>query len=239
MTLGPASRVALYWTPDRADPLAVAGNAWLGRDPELGVPVGQPELPGIEEFTADARLYGFHATLRPPMRLATGWDEFITAADGVASRTAEFDLPPLRVSVLDGFLALCLSAPSRKLHDLADACVRATDAHRLRPDAAELAKRRKGGLSVDQERLLLEWGYPHVMEHWRFHMTLSRRLTEGEVAVVLPAARRHFAPALSVQRRVCEVAVFTQAAACDAAQPFLIGNRLALSGGPSPTSCPV
>ena len=29
--------MALYWAPDPDDPLAAAGNAWLGRDAELRI----------------------------------------------------------------------------------------------------------------------------------------------------------------------------------------------------------
>ena len=57
------ARVGLYYAPLPDDPLFAASCAWLGRDPFLGCPVAQPALPGIEEVTADARGYGFHATL--------------------------------------------------------------------------------------------------------------------------------------------------------------------------------
>ncbi len=224
----PASRVALYWSPERHDPLWDAGNAWLGRDPELGVCVPQPELPGMAEITSAPRLYGFHATLRPPMRLATGWEDFISAAEGIAAHTADFAMPRLEVTVLDGFLALCMAAACPELHDLADRCVLASDPHRMRPDAAEIARRRATGLPPHEDALLLRWGYPYVMERWRFHMTLSRRLSNAELAIVRPAADAHFAPALSCSRRAGQIAVFTQAASGGAPSPFLIGERLPL-----------
>ena len=100
---GPASRVALYWTPVRGDPLWTAGNVWLGATRSWGVPVPQPELPGIAEITSAPRLYGFHATLRPPMRLATGWEGFIGAAEGVAADQDDFELPRLELTVLGRF----------------------------------------------------------------------------------------------------------------------------------------
>ncbi len=45
--------------------------------------------------------------------------------------------------------------------------------------------------------MLLDWGYPHVLGTWRFHMTLTRRLSPAERAVVQPAATAHFAAALA------------------------------------------
>ena len=105
-------RVALYWTPELSDPLTQAGNAWLGRDAELATEVPQPPIAGLPEVTAAPRLYGFHATLRPPMRLATGWEEFIQAAYAVAEAIPPFDLPRLQVAGVDGYLALQEAARS-------------------------------------------------------------------------------------------------------------------------------
>ena len=217
-------RAALYWAPEPADPLTQAGNLWLGRDPERGTPMSQPPLAGLPEATAAPRLYGFHATLRPPMRLSTGWPEFIQAAHRIAESVPSFDLPTLQVADMDGFLALREMAHSPLLQNLADACVRGTDRHRLRPDPAELARRRASGLSPRQDEMLLQWGYPYVFSEWRFHMTLTRRLDSAEMARLLPAAQAHFAEALALPRRVESLTVFTQRAG----QAFLIAERIAL-----------
>ncbi len=230
MTL--ALRAALYWAPSIDDPLARAGNEWLGRDPETGAMLRQPAIDGIVSVTEAPRIYGFHATLRPPMRLATGWEEFCAAAASVAAGCAPFDLPPLEVVNASGFLALCPKIPCPALHALADACVTHTDRHRLRPDAAELLQRRGAGLSATEDALLLRWGYPYVMQSWSFHMTLTCRLSHADMARLLPLARAHFAPALGVQRRVQDICIFTQAAPRDGkAQPMLIAERLTLARG--------
>ncbi len=219
-------RAALYWTPEPHDPLAQAGAAWLGRDAELGVAVPQPPLDGLPDATAAPRHYGFHATLRPPMRLSAGWEAFIASAHAIAGAVAPFELPRLQVSDRDGFLALREATPSPLLHELADACVRGTDKHRLRPDAAELARRRASGLSARQDEMLLRWGYPYVLQDWRFHMTLSRRLTGAEMAHLLPLAEAHFAAALAKPRMVDAIAVFTQSDG----QAFLAAEQIALEG---------
>ena len=218
-------RAALYWAPEPADPLTQAGNAWLGWDPERGTQVPQPPINGLADATAAPRLYGFHATLRPPMRLATGWEEFIAAAHAIAASAAPFDLPPLRVVETDGFLALAEAVASPALHSLAEACVRGTDTHRLQPDTAELARRRAAGLSPRQDEMLLRWGYPDVMQEWRFHMTLSGRLDSAEMRRLRPAAETHFAAALAVTRRVESITVFTQREG----QAFLIAERIQLA----------
>ena len=219
-------RVALYWTPEPQDPLAALGAAWLGRDAETGALVPQPDVDGLAALTEAPRLYGLHATLRPPMRLATGWEEFIAAAHDVAARVAPFDLPPLALSDLSGFIALRESVPCPELQALCDACVLGTDRHRLQPGADELGKRRKAGLSARQEAMLQRWGYPYVLEEWFFHVTLSRRLETAEMARILPKAAAYFEPALSLKRRVGTLSVCTQRDG----GAFLVAERLVLGG---------
>ncbi|WP_456316711.1 DUF1045 domain-containing protein [Teichococcus aestuarii] len=141
----PAStRLALYWAPELEDPLHAAASAWLGRDAETGATLPQAPLPGVEigEITADARRYGFHATLKPPFRLGTTYAEARAAAMDLAARTRPFALPPLRVADLDGFLALREVTRCPELHAFADDCVRALEPHRAPATAAEIARRR-------------------------------------------------------------------------------------------------
>ncbi|MEJ0048208.1 MAG: hypothetical protein WDN04_20360 [Rhodospirillales bacterium] len=62
-------RAAIYWAPGRADPLWKLGLRVAGARCESGVAVVPPDVPNIVELTSTARLYGFHCTLRSPMRL--------------------------------------------------------------------------------------------------------------------------------------------------------------------------
>ena len=91
----------------------------------------------------------------------------------------------------------------------------------------ELARRRRAKLSPEQENNLVRWGYPYVFGAWRFHATLTRRLTPEEKEAVLPAAEEHLADALKHERRVSSVCLFTQAGP---GAPFLIAERLPLGG---------
>jgi hypothetical protein len=145
----------------------------------------------------------------------------------VAAAIAPFDLPPLSVQDLHGFLALRETVACPELQALADACVELLDAYRAPPTEAELARRRAGRLSPEQDAMLRRWGYPYVFETWFFHMTLTRRLSPEEKAVFLPAAESWFASALAVPRRVTDVCVFTQAGP-DA--PFVVAERVRLRG---------
>ncbi len=162
-------RYAIYYTPAPESALARFGESWFAR----------------KAACLDApRRYGFHGTLKAPFRLAEGANEadLLLAAERFAGERGALRGPPLRLAVLAGFLALVPSEPFGELDRLAADCVAAFDRFRAPPTDAELARRRRAGLSARQEALLLRWGYPYVMEAFRFHMTLTERLDEAGLA---------------------------------------------------------
>jgi putative phosphonate metabolism protein len=222
-------RVAVYYAPQNDDVLFVDAAAWLGRDPASGAVVAQPDIADIEEVTAEPRLYGFHATLKPPMRLAEErrWVDFVCATAALADRIAPFDLPALSVQDLFGFLALRETKPCAPLQALADACIEQLDAFRAPPSATELARRRRANLTPRQEAMLVRWGYPYVFDTWFFHLTLTRRLSAEEKRVFMPAAESYFARAIATPRRVMDICLFVQPSP---EAPFVISERLALRG---------
>ena len=221
------ARVALYYAPAANDPLTTAGAAWLGRDIVTNAPVRQPDVPDIHAITAEPRVYGFHATLKPPMRLVGGWRTLMSAVREMTARIAPFDLPGLEVADLHGFLALRETSPCPPLQALADTCVEQLDSFRQPPEPDELARRREAKLSPEQDAMLVRWGYPYVFESWFFHMTLTRRLSETEKAATMPAAEAWFKSALALPRRVEDVCLFTQAAPGAA---FTLAERFRLRG---------
>jgi putative phosphonate metabolism protein len=226
--MNPDFRVGVYYCPREDDLLFMAGATWLGRDPASGMRLAQPGLPGIDEVTAEARTYGFHATLKPPFRLANGcsWNDLVAAARDLAGRLAPFELPPLAVRDLHGFLALRETEPSPPLQALADACVVELDRFRAPPSDAEMARRRRARLTEAQESMLIRYGYPYVLETWFFHMTLTRRLSREEHAFWRPESERFF-PMAATRRMVADICLFTQSTQ---GKSFVIAERLALLG---------
>jgi hypothetical protein len=222
-------RAALYWAPRIDDPLHALGSRWLGRDAETGARLEQPALPGLDmaALTSDARGYGLHATLKPPFRLATSWAALREDAMALAARTRPFALPPLRLAEHHGFLALLEGTKSAELQSLCDACVTDLDRHRAPQTEAEIARRRPERMTERQREHLHRWGYHYVLDEWWFHVTLTRRLTPEERAVVEPALAAHLGDAPALPRRVTELCLFTQA---EPGAPFLIAERLPLLG---------
>jgi putative phosphonate metabolism protein len=184
-------RYAIYFTPSSASALARFGAEWLGYDVTAGDCPPQPVIAAIaperlRHITEEPRRYGFHATLKPPFVLTEGADvdALDEAAAVLACRFPTFAAPRLRLACLSGFWALMLSKHCPMVDGLAAACVAEFDRFRAPPSAAELARRRSADLSAAQEALLRRWGYPYVMEEFRFHMTLTTRLDPVERAVV-------------------------------------------------------
>ena len=151
----------------------------------------------------------------------------LTAANVLAERIAPFELPPLAVMDLHGFLALRETEPCAPLQALADACVEGLDGYRASPSEAELAHRRKAGLTDAREEMLVRFGYPYVLETWFFHMTLTRRLSADEHRTWRPAAERFFEKAVQAKRLVTDICLFTQPGP---GAPFVIAARVPLSG---------
>ncbi|MEO0621351.1 MAG: DUF1045 domain-containing protein [Pseudomonadota bacterium] len=185
-------RYAVYWCPEAGSALAAAGAGWLGWDLYQRAACEASVDPAL---TNRARRYGFHGTLKAPFRLAEG----VTAADldaalgALAAGLAAFETPPLVLDDAPGFPCLHLSAPCPELDALAAACVTELDRFRAPLTEEERARRLASGLSAEDTARLDRWGYPHVLEAFRFHLTLARPLEPGEADTVLPAARAHFA----------------------------------------------
>jgi putative phosphonate metabolism protein len=185
-------RYALYFTPPPGDPLGELGCTLLGYDCYTGELRPQPALPGIggeeqHRFTEDPRLYGFHATLKAPFRLAEGSSETALRQDllAFASQTPPVELGALVPALLGRFVALVPAAPSAALALFAAECLAAFEPHRAPLTDAERARRDPDSMPRGRAALLDRWGYPYVFEGFRFHMTLTGALPEERRALWL------------------------------------------------------
>ncbi|SDY30771.1 Protein of unknown function [Citreimonas salinaria] len=181
--------------------LASFGAAWLGWDAQAGRDVPQPDLPGLDTLTDAPRKYGFHATLKPPFRLAEGEtvDALRDAVAELAARTARARADGLVLSRLGRFLALTPEGDNSEVARVAAACVQDLDRFRAPSSEAELERRRGAGLDARAEELLRDWGYPWVLDRFRFHMTLTGKIAREDlgrvqamVAEALPPLPRPF-----------------------------------------------
>lgn len=229
MSARTGARYALYYAPRASEPLAVFARNWLGWDPETGTPRSTPAQ--FHKITAEPRRYGFHGTLKAPFALAEEATErdLLAAVGSFATTRAPFDLPRIVLGDIGGFLALMPPERVEMLHDLADACVATFDAFRRPADAKELAKRRRAPLSARQEELLGLYGYPYVLDQFRFHLTLTGRLADAnQRAHVSAILSEKLMSLLGQPVPVRDLSLFRQA---DRTVPFTVMARFVLGGG--------
>lgn len=224
-------RYAVYYAP-QSGALADFAADWLGWDACAGAARAQPEIAGlprpVSEITATPRKYGFHGTIKPPFRLAGGSDLSAVKADlaALAARLAPVEMAGLHLHALGRFLALTPVGDAGALAALAADVVRGLDAHRAPAPPEELARRRGAGLSAAQEENLIRWGYPYVMDQFRFHLTLTGKLAKGEVDQVAAALAPVLGPILPAPFRVESLCLFGE----DADGMFHLLHRYALTG---------
>lgn len=224
-------RYAIYYAP-RDGAFAGAVASWLGWDPVAGVAVAHPSLDGlptpVAALTAEPRKYGFHGTIKAPFRLAggVGRGDLEHAVARLAARLAPVVMPGLRLAALKGFVALLPEGDESDLLELGAEVVTELDPLRAALTGAEVAKRRPERLSPRQRALLDQWGYPYVMEEFRFHLTLTGTLDEGQAQAVMAVLEPWLAPVLPRPFVIGDLCLFGE----DAAGRFHLLSRHALTG---------
>jgi putative phosphonate metabolism protein len=210
-------RYSIYYAPAPGSALDRFGAAMLGYDAyesrDLPFPDGVP--PDWRNLTADPRKYGFHATLKAPMALADGKTEAEITAACEAFASAPRTIPIIKpiVDSISGFIAVIPATPSADLQQLAADATREFDSFRAPLTPEDRARRNPANLSPRQCDYLDRWGYPYVMEEFRFHMTLTGRLDAGRREAVVPMLRERFAEIDLTRLAVDRIALFRQESA--------------------------
>lgn len=223
------TRYAVYYAPEPGA-FADFGARWLGWDAAAATECPHPAIEGlpapVSDLTKTPRKYGLHGTLKPPFRLSTSPQALISDLAALTQELAPVCVDRLALASLGSFIALTPEGDSTALSDLASRVVEALDSHRAPLEEAELARRRGKGLAPALEANLNKWGYPYVMEHFRFHMTLTGRLPAETRAQVLAALAPRLEPLLPVPFTLRELCLFAE-------RPdgrFVILHRYALTG---------
>ncbi|MTH35652.1 DUF1045 domain-containing protein [Paracoccus limosus] len=206
----PFRRLALYHLPD--GPLGAFGAAWLGWDARRGATLPRPELPHLpdeaETLTAVPMRYGFHATLKAPFRLAPGHEvqDVARRARLVCDHLTPFDLQ-LELARDYGFVALRPRQQPPQLQALEQALVTRLDDLRAPLSPEERDRRRPDLLPEPARRHLDHWGYPHVLELFQYHLTLSGQLAAEDAKALCQALQAPLAPLLAQPMAVKAVAL--------------------------------
>lgn len=227
-------RYAIYFTPPADDPLTRRASHWLGRDAISGEGLAQPIVEAFSELafselTSDPRRYGFHATMKAPFELAEGVSEteLFDAFESFAARREAFVLPSLVLGQLGHFFALVPGATSPDLQTLASDCVTVLDRFRAPLDETDIARRRPERLSPGERRNLMAWGYPYVLDDFRFHMTLTGPVEREDQSAMRAAIEAHFDGLLGLPRAIDTVSLFVEPSR---GAPFILHHMVPLAG---------
>ncbi|MBR0751348.1 DUF1045 domain-containing protein [Bradyrhizobium jicamae] len=207
-------RYAIYYAPSSDSALHRFGSTMLGYDAVSGDDVAFPAgvTPDWHAVTADPRKYGFHATLKAPMALADSKTEaeLIATCESFAGHPRRIPVIDPVVDAISGFIAVIPAKPSDDLQQLAADCTRDFDSFRAALTPEDRARRNPARLSARQCDYLDSWGYPYVMEEFRFHMTLTGRLNDERRSPIVTWLRERFAETGIGRLAIDRIALFKQ-----------------------------
>jgi putative phosphonate metabolism protein len=222
-------RYAIYFVPPAESALYCFGAGLIGYDAysERDLPFAEgieSDVEGWTQFTADPRKYGFHATLKAPISLAPGMTEgeLVAALSDFAQTPRAIPEIAPAVRNIGTFIAIVPDSPSPALQKLADDCVISFDQFRAPLTAADRKRRNVSALTERQVTHLDRWGYPYVLEEFRFHMTLAGSLPAERRAAVTEILRTRFAALELNSISIDRLALFRQN---DASSGFTIISR--------------
>jgi putative phosphonate metabolism protein len=210
-------RYAIYYVPEPDSDFDRFGTELLGYDATTGEDLAFPDgilqlAPDWRELTHDPRKYGFHATLKPPHSLAPGKTEteLLAACEAFANTPRPIPVINPIVDSISGFIAVVPAEPSDELERLAADCVREFDSFRAPLTSEDRARRNPSTLTPRQREHLDRWGYPYVMEDFRFHMTLTGRLGDAKRAPIRTILQERFALLGITTLSIDRIALFRQ-----------------------------
>lgn len=176
-----SGRYAIYFVPADDSGVARFGNRILGRDALANILSPTGEEHRLQSVLASSvSQYGFHATLKAPFELRFDQSEE-ALCDGIkrlAGSLSPVSLGGLAVRQMDRHLVLSNVSDSDALRRLAERCVIEIEPFRAPAREADRLTRVRPGMSSRQLQNLEQYGYAHIQEDFRFHMTLGGPIPE-------------------------------------------------------------
>jgi putative phosphonate metabolism protein len=210
-------RYALYFSPAADHPLTKTASRWLGRDAFSGERFETAVVDGISAedvhaLTADPRRYAFHATLKAPFELAEGRSEaeLLNAFERFAAATPGFDIPNAVIGQLGRFFALVPDRVYPELQAFAARVVEDFEPFRAPLSDADIARRKPESLSPEHLENLMAWGYPYVMDKFRFHMTLTGQVPPEQAPAMRKALETRFTDFTNAPLSINGIALFIE-----------------------------
>lgn len=230
-----APRYAIYAAPAIDDPLWRFGSTMIGYDAANGADVASMPLARLDRgrwcaLTEEPRRYGFHGTLKAPFELAAGAGEadLQKAIDSFAAVTVGLAPFALHVTSIGRFFTLTPIEPNSALQEFAGKVVTHFDGFRAPLTPEDRARRKPERLSERERAYLDTYGYPYVLETFRYHMTLTGQVPEELREAVGKDLRAAYGGLPPAPFAIDELVLFKQPTRADR---FHILSRHALAGG--------
>ncbi len=214
-----SSRYAIYLTLPADSTLYQLAATWLGHDiyrdqsrPYRPIPARLKQLRDQHNLTLVARGYGFHATLKPPFTLHAEreLEELLDAFDRYVLGLTAFKCKPLTLIQLGHFLVLMPCEDCRTLNELAAISVKTFEPFRAPLTVEEYQSRKPESLTERQRLMLNEWGYPYVMDEFRFHMTLTDTLSQDMIQTCRPLLQDYLSEGTSMDFEINQISLLKQ-----------------------------
>jgi len=181
-----SERYAVYFSPDTDSELGQFGQTVFCRTANsirtLDASSTFIDQDRWRQLTEKPAHYGFHATLKAPFELVEGQtlETLTSQVERFAASAQTIELATLYPRSLGGFMALNLDSDIDALSNFALNCVETFEPFRRALSDTDIARRKQHQLSDRQEFYLQKYGYPHVGDEFRFHLTLTGRLESDD-----------------------------------------------------------
>jgi len=211
-------RFAIYYAPASSSLLWHIGCQWLSHNDLAGKGIIPDSFScftaaRLAEITESPRHYGLHGTLKAPFRLVSyrSEEDLHSCLNSFTRQRKPFVTPPLCLRLLNDFFCLCPERRASEIDNLAAECVQVFDEFRAPLNQIELDRRGTGALTEDEKHNLFTWGYPYVMEQFRFHITLTGRIDdEHERELLQTCLGDFFAPVIGKSLTVDGISLFVE-----------------------------
>ena len=182
-------RVAIYFLPKKNSSLENFGKNLLGRDinkkkkisltrrQKYFINRGFTYFDELKDYCEQPAKYGFHATLKAPFRLKRNvkTKNFYDVISHIAAQHSRFKIKGLKIVYSKKFTFITSRKPNKLLINLESDLVKHLDTFRAELNKTEIKKRIPDSLTFKQNKYLKEWGYPFVLDQFKFHMTLMNQ----------------------------------------------------------------
>ena len=182
-------RVAIYFLPKKNSSLENFGKNLLGRDinkkkkisltrrQKYFINRGFTYFDELKDYCEQPAKYGFHATLKAPFRLKRNvkTKNFYDVISHIAAQHSRFKIKGLKIVYSKKFTFITSRKEIKSLINLENDLVKHLDTFRAELNKTEIKKRNPDSLTFKQNKYLKEWGYPFVLDQFKFHMTLMNQ----------------------------------------------------------------